>query len=339
MLCAGRVEGFDPNRCFAMAELKDLGEIQINTDIDTDGGGFCDPTVTTACYVIGDPLIVSGTVTAVGTKPLVLWSASTIVVNGTIDVGSHFMGRTGPAANPAGCDVILGTENNATNPALGSGGGGGSSQFQGGLGGDGRSNVATVNAPTAPAATLAPAQLRGGCPGGNGGLTVGTGGAGGGAIYLMARTTIRVAGTIGAPGSGGGPGVRVNTQRGGGGGGGSGGMIAFDAAELIYENATVTAMGGGGGSGCSGAVDGGKGVDGDFELPIAIAAGGNQSTTQNAGGFGSALTGAGATNGGDTLMGSEGGGGGGGGGGGYILHFVGEVTIGPTSVFAPPPSS
>jgi hypothetical protein len=100
-------------------------------------------------------------------------------------------------------------------------------------------------------AGAAPTGLRAGCRGGfggsgGGGSTVGVGGRGGGAVYLIAGTEIQISGLVTAYGGGGGGG----DEKGGGAGGGSGGMIGLDAPVVtVAASGAVAANGGGGGEG------------------------------------------------------------------------------------------
>jgi hypothetical protein len=335
-VCTGDPAGLLASRCFVPAGPVTLAS---SPTLNTDSSPLCslDPTVQIACFVVGTSITVPGLVEVIGSRPLVLWSATDIDISGTLDAGSHLGGLTGPAANPASCDVVAGGTNATTVPIFGGGGGGGSNNNLGGTGGTGR--VGTIAAPTPGQSDLAAAALRGGCPGGSGGFSPGTSGAGGGVVYLMAHGTIRISGVVNASGAGGGPGTNVSgEQSGGGGGGGSGGLIGLDAAMIVYDTANVVALGGGGGSGANEVMPGVRGTDVNFTLATQ-ATGGQSTALDNIGGAGSSRSGGAAGAGGSVTPGfanNNGGGGGGGGGAGYILEF-GTVSGAATSNIVPPP--
>ena len=289
------------------------GARTLNAAINTDTSSLCDTGSANAawCVVAAQTITVQGTVTATGSKPLVLVATGTIDVQGTLDVGSH---RTpavsiGPAANPATCGA-------GTAPGTSGGGAGGSF---GGTGGDGGGTNNTNTAGGKAANAVVPNTLRGGCKGQNGnGGTAGTQGNGGGAVYLIAETSITISGTITASGSSGTGGT--NNQSGGG-GGGSGGFMGLDTP-TVTNPGVVVANGGGGGEGSGQMTAGNDGAD-----PVGIAAGaGGANGTANGGDGGNGAAAA-------TLMGSigsngsTGGGGGGAGGGAGIVDLVRATTI------------
>jgi hypothetical protein len=201
---------------------------------------------TSVCAISATTLMLKNVV-ATGPRPLVFVASETISVEGGLLARGTSLGA-GPGANSASCadvSMVGGTES-----SHGAGGGaGGSFGEAGGDGGGG--------ATSAPGGIAAPANsqpenvLRGGCPGGRGGAgTYGVSaiaGDSGGAVYLVARDAITIAGTIDASGTGGGRGE----ANGGGGGGGSGGMIVLAAPTLAFVSGSVFANGGGGGGGAS----------------------------------------------------------------------------------------
>ena len=303
----------------------ELGTRDINTDPSSSdcnmvvAGGNLD-----ACVISGSSIhIASGRfVTAHGSRPLVLISTSTIVVDGTIDVASHQMGRIGPSANANPCPTGV----SATTGDKGAGGGYGASfAGRGGTGGNGEGGGIGGIAPT----PAAPAATRGGCPGSNGADTGGSRGSGGGAVHLIAAVSITINGVINASGAGGGG--AANTS--GAGGGGSGGMIGFDAPVItVAAPAKVFANGGGGGEG------GGTGTGRPGEESIdGMAARGGAGGAKDGGDGGDGAQGA-APDGGrgqSNKIGQDGGGGGGGGAIGVIRKLG---TLSNAGLISPPAS-
>lgn len=309
--------------CFDPDEVP-AGAVALTADIDTDTSNLCSAVVknTTACVVAGDTIAIANgvTVRATGSKPLVLLATTgAITVAGTLDVASHIALPTPPppgaAANFAGCNA-------GTPPNNGGGGAGGSFGSLGGNGGLGR----TVAGSNGVAGAVQPADaLRGGCSGqdGNGAANFGEGGAGGGAIYVIAETSIDIAatGVINASGAGATNGFIGGAV--GGGGGGSGGLIGLDAP-TITNAGNVFANGGGGGEGSGNSNPATRTLQfcGRDPTGIGPAAGGSQGA--NSGGDGGA-GGAGANAGSVGLNGNTNGGGGGGGGVGVIRVFGGTL--------------
>ena len=287
--------------------------------IDTDSSNECEPTggwslnQPDACVILGLSITidVAHTVTAVGTRPLLLIAANGIDISGQLNVASfQGQGLTGAGTQPSFCS-------NGIPPVMFSAGGaGGSFRSKGGNGGTAQPNLGGQ------AAQLvgSPGVLRGGCKGqtgAEGGMGQNNGGAsgeGGGAVFL-AGGTISITGIINASGAGG-LGASNNA---GGGGGGSGGMVALWATSTIVGNGVVIASGGGGGGGGGGGVNGTGGTDPDPSQPDNASSGGEGRTAVSPfyghGGEGSIGMGGGA-NGVDN--GGTGGGGGGGGGAGEI---------------------
>lgn len=292
------------------------------------------------------------TLRAIGARPLVIASWSTISIDGVLDVGSSTAdGRIGAGANPTICGVgraQAGDDETTTGGGSG-GGGGGAFGGNGGKGGpgDGLENPGGNGGQK----TTIPTIVRGGCAGAASGKagpdsqvtaatgddTVTAGGAGGGAIQLSARVSISVgtAGRVRAGGAGG-RGAIDGTACGGG-GGGSGGFIGFDAPAYGFTtNARIASNGGGGGTSA------------EFQSPAAAGGGhggdGRDDATQAAGGTypnSCALNGppgaAGATlDGPNANQGTASCGGAGGGGAvGFIVVF-GAFTPPVDVVFSPP---
>lgn len=116
----------------------------------------------------------------------------------------------------------------------------------------------TAGGGLAGAAQALPTLLRGGCRGGDGGSADnahhGTGGNGGGAVYLIARKAINILGDVFASGAGGVTTVGNLGAEEGGGGGGTGGMIGLDAPSIQIQGHVVANGGAGGGGGGLGIV-------------------------------------------------------------------------------------
>ena len=274
------------------------------------------------CVLAGQSVIIDGTVRAVGARPLVIVSLSTLALfNGAnVDVSSGV--TTGAGADFGACPI---TSLNGTSGTLGGGGAGGSFGTAGGRGGDATGSPGGSAAP----ATGTPTELRAGCGGGAGGtgqlMTNGAGGNGGGAVYLLAEGALQLDGTIDASGAGGTP-ASISNMPGGAGGGGSGGMIALYGASISLAAGAQIFANGGGGAG--------------FTTTNAIgAAGGVSTSATNTGPGGSPGGGPGAIasqNGVNGSNGSSGAGGAGGGGGVGVIHVVsGQPLNGSVS---PPPS-
>jgi hypothetical protein len=307
----------------------------LTVEVDTASSPMCDQhndRKDDYCVVAGAgfTLAVNQSIRGYGKKPLVLLSTTTMRLEATSTIDVHSTRTGGPLAIGAGANPSLCTSGTA--PELAGGGYGGSF---GGKGGDGERlpGAAPTSGTAAPALTAPPMMmLRGGCPGGTGADSGGMGGSGGGAVALIAGTSIEIDGTVNASGAGG-RGGPASTS--GGGGGGSGGMIVLDAPSITAIG-SLFANGGGGGQGGDGSgTNTGLGEDGgESPAPSTPAPAGNNSTRDGgAGGPGSAGTklNAGATGGGGG-GGSGGGGGGGGGGGAGFIRAPGVTTnISPPS--------
>jgi len=279
--------------------------------LDTDSSPLCSASDhPDLCVVAGTVVAVSGALRATGARPLVLLSASTLQVSGSVDVASRRSDATlGAGADSSDCATPP--------PDTTSGGPGGSF---GGAGGAGASSSMGGGTAAPPAGAVS--TVRGGCAGtagGSIGSPGGAGGHGGGAVVLIAAA-LDVDGTLNASGAGGSGG----TLGGFGGGGGSGGLIVLGADQVrIASTASVFANGGGGGaSGAAGVGNPGQ----DPREPGTAAAGGTGiSGSGGAGSVGARL---------DGVAGQDFGGGGGG-AAGVIRVFGGGGATGNVS----PPAS
>lgn len=269
----------------------------------------------------------------IGPRPLLIVSWSSITIAGAIDAGSH-LGIKDAAAHVAetlwfgaganqGCEASAGRDGGDATSGGSGGGGGGSMQAVGGSGGrGGRTGV-----PGGAGGQAMAVALHGGCPGGDSGTggsiivppaTTGSrahGGAGGGAIRLVAHDSIEVTGSISASGAGGAGAPLASAC--GGGGGGSGGYIGLEAP-VVTLGGSITANGGGGGGGGSPGIAGNDGADG--AVGIEPAPGGAAASTGcgQPGGAGAAAATLGGAAASDASP-CNGGGGGGGGASGFIV--------------------
>lgn len=300
--------------CFESANVPTTPATLTAQTINTDSSPLCSTAVHANpgwCVIATTDLTISGTVNAIGGKPLVLLATGTLSVDGTLDVASHRGGQTGAGsvgANAQLCDP-------GTPPGNNGGGAGGSFGARGGKGGNNGGNAGAIQ-PTA--------AMRGGCAGQDGKSgTNGTKGAGGGAVYLIAGTKIAVGGAINASGA---AGTAGQSGSAGGGGGGSGGLIGLDAP-LVTNGGAIFANGGGGAEGSGNNTPGNDGNE--SMLGVAAAATASASNGGN-GGAGGATTPAG--DGGD----ASGFGGGGGGGGAGAIELFGAASI-TGGVVSPPP--
>ena len=301
------------------------------------------------------------TIQVTGAKPLMIVAWSAIVIDGVLDASSrsgvtdeasHTVQtvQAGAGAN-AGCTTDLGSDGTkAADAGLGSGGGGGGA-LQGAGGAASTGGMTDVlGGAGGVAATPIPMQvLRGGCRGGFSGAagvrvslplhpgSQSPGGAGGGAIRLVARDSISIAGSIRANGAGG---AGAPTRSGcGGGGGGAGGVIELEAP-IVTISGTLSANGGGGGGGGNKDEAGHDGANGTSDLVAApggaIAASGC-GAPGGAGSGGTVLAGSTASEPDTCGGGVDGGGGGGGGGGaGLIAATSPQVAAAETATISPP---
>jgi len=313
----------------------------IDTDVDPRCFDLEQGAGPTACLLWADAVSVAAgvTVTAIGSRPLVVASSDSISIFGTLDASSQRGVQQGAGANFDDCALASGPQRD-----IGGAGGaaGGSFAGEAGDGGTGDQDSSLgfdgTGAPgTASTAVGQPTFLRGGCRGGNGADesssslagSGGSGGASGGAVALYAAQnfTLEGSGLIRVTGAGGGGGQ----VQAGGGGGGSGGMLRIEASVVVI-NGTLGANGGGGGEGgvrLNGFPEtGASGTDGPAS-PTG-AAGGTGLSFAGDGGVGSSL----ASLAGDAGANADGGGGGGGGGAGFIL-LRGAVSVNGSSSPAP----
>ena len=322
-------------RCY---DAPPAGALALSSTIDTSTDVRCDavaqPDGTEVCVVAGATIVVEAAgFTAAGARPLVLLAAETITVTGTLDVASR-SATLGAGANPAAC----GTPGDGATGRHGGGGAGGSFGTRGGIGGVGGGGPGEGGNPGVANAPVDTLTVRGGCPGGAGGQGAaalpGAGGAGGGAVYLIAGTSITVDGAIQASGSGAAA-TPVNSMSSGGGGGGAGGLVALEAPAIDVIG-TVVAHGGGGGEGGGETAGGAPGDNGS--VFNAAANGGAGMSEGGDGGRGSVADTAPTSGSPGTQGTGQHGGGGGGGGGAGVVWAKGTLTgtsISPPATIAP----
>jgi len=264
----------------------------------------------------------TGALVVEGQRPLVILATGAITIDGALSVGSGALGTPftsqtrvtiGPGANDSACGASAGAvgTNGQNGPGGGGGGGFGGEGGAGGLGDDNGDDN-----PGGPGGLAhMPAVVRGGCPGGNGGIGYAeapAGGASGGALELISATSVTVTGTIYAGGAGGKGGLMGN--RSGGAGGGSGGYVGLDAP-TVSVSGVIAANGGGGGEGSdlNGNANGDDGSDGTLSDSPASGGGGNLS---NGGDGGNGQTES------SVAQNGSGGNAGAGGGGGSVGHVL-----------------
>ena len=283
----------------------------------------------------------SASLRVVGPMPLAVVSRSEITITGRLDASSDAGGDRGAGSNPGACSEIAAAPGQTCLQHGGSGGGGGGLAGRGGNGGrgaeghgcpgggdgiDGGAGGGVVSEP--------PIVPRGGCDGADGAPNdepasiAGEGGAGGGALHLLAAGRVSISGVIDVGGAGG---AGAEDTRAGGGGGGSGGAVIVEAAEIdVTPSAVIAANGGGGGGGC----------DND---PAQEGADALASAEPAAGGLGDAEIGNGGAGGSEPRHDGTGGananrgGGGGGGGVGFVVLLVhGTESVDARAVISPP---
>ena len=322
--------------CLASAPTGDLASL--GGTLDTTNSPQCAQLASGGdfCVIAATTITLQTALRAIGTRPLVLLASDSITTTAIIDVASHRVNGTDEIG--AGGDSLLCSAGTAPATLSGTSGGGAGGSFTGGGGNGGAGATLSGSAPGGAGglpggANIIVSELRGGCPGqqGAGSSTdAGARGHGGGAIFLLAGSSITVQQTINASGEGGGGGI-ANVS--GGGGGGSGGLIGFDAPTIAVTG-VITANGGGGGEG-----DGNTpGSPGNETTTESAATGGTGAINGGNGGNGSsgAAAGPGSVGATGTLGGGfRGGGGGGGGGAGYVVapqtaSFPHEVSPAPT---------
>lgn len=276
------------------------GPVVLAGTFDTTTSSRCLPGHA-ACVIRGNR-ITTGTLRVIGDLPLILLAEEWIHVQGDFDASSKRTGERGPGANPASCGV--------PDDAFAQGGGAGGSY--GGRGGDGGAGVAD-SAQAAPLAAVV--EPLGGCAGARGaGNSFTAPGAGGGAVFLIARQEIVIETSLNASGAGG----AGAATTGGGAGGGSGGFIGLDAPSVRIAGSVFANGGGGGEGGPAGAA----GADPD----VVGAAGGSGGTGGDGGAGGARASTAGARG-----EASADGGGGGGGGAGVVMIIPPQATGGVVS--------
>jgi len=186
--------------------------------------------------------------TATGDHPLVLYAATTIVLDkgAELDVGAYdHRGVAGgqdasTSTSAAGCRGRAGRFL-AAGFAEGGGGAGGRDPGGDGAPSDDASPTGSGGTQCATPSTI---PLRGGHAGGAGGAdSACSGGGGGGGVALVAMAAIEVHGAVGAPGAGGESQATCDA----GGGGGGGGAVLVEAPVVTVTGA-LTANGGGGGA-------------------------------------------------------------------------------------------
>ncbi len=322
--CYGTGLGVQICLAHAPTTALDVGFVRgVSTNVGSnDCVDLVGPQANDYCVMAATSITITGEISAKGSRPLVLLSTGDISISGTLDAASHVVvgiPSKGPGADPGACPVV-------TTPGGTGGGAGGSFGSSGGDGGSGASAAGG-----SAAIAIAPTELRGGCPGGEGldHTTLGQPGHGGGAVDLIATGMITISGTVNASGSGGaGAGITHN----GGDGGGSGGLIALDAPHVAFgSSAKIFANGGGGGGGSTLLTGGADGAD-----PSGVSAGGDAG---NAGGGASAgVGGTGAHNVAPGQVGAStsSGDGAGGGGGGVGVIKVFQAPLPSTGTCSPP---
>mgnify|MGYP003631763832 FL=1 len=334
----------EPGCAFSLATLCELaepdGDLNFSNGevIDTDNDVRCRDLEQEggpqACLLWGSSVSVDSGVgiTAVGNRPLVVASATTISISGTVDASSQRGGQLGAGANFNECALASGPQRDVGGAGGAAGGSFAARAGDGGVGDQDESlGFDSEGAPgTAGSSVGRPAFLRGGCPGGNGADesasrfsgSGGSRGSSGGALAFYAATSFSLEGSgrIRVTGGGGGGGE----VQAGGGGGGSGGMLLIEGGTAVAISGVIGANGGAGGEGgvrpFFGPTDGQDGSDGALSPSGAL--GGTGLDNAGDGGVGSSLA---------TLRGgggedADGGGGGGGGSAGFII-LRGAVTI------------
>ena len=246
---------YGPSTFLMCFDTPPTGSLDLTTTIDTGKLMTCAATLPASWTAAGQPdvcllayndITIATGIRAKGTRPLVLLAAATINVSATLDASSQNSNNPGPGASSPPCSVSI---NGYNNPNAQEPGGGGAGGTLAGAGANGGGNPPGIG--VACAASIEHTPLRGGGDGGLGGAQPDYNlnskpGLGGGAVYLVAGTSITIgaSGLINVSGGGGNGGVDVT----GGGGGGAGGMIAL-YAPTIDAIGTLMSNGGGGGGG------------------------------------------------------------------------------------------
>jgi hypothetical protein len=303
--------------------------LDVDVDMTIDKTTDCnlviyEPPSPSVCVIYANEINIGATVTAFGSRALVLAATSSIEVSGTVDVSAYRDKNNRPAAADA-------QECAFTTAGSYGGGAGGSFAGKGGDGGSGVMGTGNQNMPAqAASSTALPSRVRGGCPGSYGRAHSG------GGVWLAAGDTIRLTSTgrVLANGAGGSSTFDIG---GGSQGGGSGGMVRLAAPHVVIAG-LVAANGGGGAEGIDANSSDGSGGDGaDGTIGSTRASGGSGASAKagdgGAGGAGSSLDGLNGTN----ATGTEAATGGAGGGGAGFIHLVSE-DIQNTGTTSPPPT-
>lgn len=317
----------------AAPDVNVSGGVVINTVAGIISDGSMDlpvPTYLTATGIrvfVVKSLHLGGTVTVAriaGAPSFAFVSAGDVVLEGMLDLGARLNmpgpGGAAPATGDSDCTPFDLFASSATG-SYGIGGAGGTH-----AGGAAGGTTVTTGGSGMPA--RAPLELPlGGCAGGSffdipsNTLSV-PGGAGGGGLQIVSRTSIRLATAAVINASGGG--ATTTRQDRPGGGGGAGGTILLEAptVELDGQLVVISVKGGGGGGAGGPTSSGGSGEDGGTS-PIPAA--GGTSTTPATGGRGGVTTG--PESGQNALVQGRHGGGGGG-SAGLVATFT--ATAAPT---------
>jgi len=327
-ICFGSESGLYVE-CFLNAAAVPSGAYTPPTTYNTDEAANCSRIFQ---QTGGPPLCVhwAGTITigaatrVTGSRAAVFLATDSIMINQTLDASSFVGGSVGAAANTGACNGSSNGTSDGNNGASAGGGGGGGGGFGTGGGDGGSGNASGGSGGNAVALAL----IRGGCAGRDGGgsssASGAAGGASGGVIYLIAKNSIEVSGSVRANGAGG----EGAGNKAGGGGGGSGGLIVFDSATLSITG-TVFANGGGGGEGGDTNETGNSGKNPMmWNQRAAPGTGGADNGGDGGSGSVGAMGGANGSSGGN-------GGGGGGGGGGLVKVYPQKAVNGMVS----PPAS
>jgi hypothetical protein len=309
------------------------GDIELSPGtFDTDTDPRCETSTQPlgnpdVCVVAARDITIVGQVETTGSRPFVVLATRSILVQtgAVLDASSHRDGLPGPGASSVLCSSMM-------VPGPSGGGAGGSFGGTGGNGGNGGGMQSHgIAAAALPISTLT--GIRGSCAGDPGGLSTGTpgaaGGASGGAVYLLAETSIDVTVTsvIVASGAGG----EGGAVGGGGGGGGAGGLVALEAPAITIGG-QIVAHGGAGGAGGGLAVAGAPGGDGaatfaDKSTTVLGTGGGGDGGRGSFGTMPNGVAGTGGTSGAS---------GGGGGGGQGMIFTLGTLIAAPTQVTPAP---
>jgi hypothetical protein len=299
--------------------------LTVDVDFSVDTSRDCNlvvyaPPAPSVCVIYASEIHVSATLSASGSRALVLAATGLIEITGDVDVSSYrALGNVGAGADNASCEYNAAGAYGGTagGSFAGKGGNGGN-----GVGGNGTANLGAI----ATSAITIPETVRGGCRGGAGGAHSG------GAVWFASASEIRVqsSGHVLANGAGGRGGLGGFGE--GTGGGGSGGMIRLAAPHLVIAG-LLTANGGGGA----------EGIDGEGNNMSASGTDGTAGTSRAPGGAGMSANGGDGGDGGagtspDGTIGGNGTGttstGGGGGGGAGFVQLLGE-TIENTATISP----